>query len=113
MPGRPVRGSRTGRPIMALLDLLGRRWTLRVLWELRAEGLGFRELQTRCDSMSASVLSERLRDLRDAGILETDEAGVNRLTREGAALLKAFEPLDRWAKRWAGRAGTKDGKPAG
>ena len=34
-PGRPVRGSRTGRPVMALLDLLGRRWTLRVLSELR------------------------------------------------------------------------------
>ena len=29
-----VRGSRTGRRIMALLDLLGRRWTLRILWEL-------------------------------------------------------------------------------
>ena len=34
-PGRRVRGSATGRPIMALLDLLGRRMTLRILWELR------------------------------------------------------------------------------
>ncbi|HJV56497.1 MAG TPA: transcriptional regulator, partial [Methylomirabilota bacterium] len=34
-PGWPVRGSRTGRPIMALMDLLGRRWALRVIWELR------------------------------------------------------------------------------
>jgi DNA-binding HxlR family transcriptional regulator len=101
-PGRPVRGSRTGRPIMALLDLLGRRWTLRVLWELRTEGLGFRELQARCDSMSASVLSRRLGELRDAGILETDVAGVNRLTTDGAALLDALGPLDRWAKRWSG-----------
>jgi DNA-binding HxlR family transcriptional regulator len=86
---------------MALLDLLGRRWTLRLLWELRAEGLGFRELQGRCDSMSASVLSRRLGELRDAGIVETDAAGVNRLTTEGAALLRALGPLDRWAKRWA------------
>jgi len=39
-PGRPVRGSRTGRPIMALLDLLGRRWVLRILWELREAGYG-------------------------------------------------------------------------
>jgi DNA-binding HxlR family transcriptional regulator len=90
---------------MALLDLLGRRWTLRLLWELRSDGLGFRELQARCDSMSASVLSQRLRELREAGILETDEAGVNHLTREGAALLDAFEPLDRWAKRWSARSG--------
>ena len=35
-----VRGSRTGRPVMALLDLLGRRWTLRIVWELRDGPLG-------------------------------------------------------------------------
>jgi DNA-binding HxlR family transcriptional regulator len=35
MKKRSVRGSKSGRPIMALLDLLGRRWTLRILWELR------------------------------------------------------------------------------
>jgi DNA-binding HxlR family transcriptional regulator len=86
---------------MALLDLLGRRWTLRVLWELRGEGLGFRELQARCDSMSASVLSRRLGELREAGILESDAAGVNHLTSDGAALLDALGPLDRWAKRWS------------
>jgi DNA-binding HxlR family transcriptional regulator len=90
---------------MALLDLLGRRWTLRILWELRDEGLGFRVLQARCDAMSASVLSLRLRELREAGILETDGAGVNRLTDDGAALLDALGPLDRWAKRWASGTG--------
>src|SRR6476469_1774869 len=97
-PGRPVRGSRTGRPIMALLDLLGRRWTLRILWELRADALGFRELQARCDGMSASVLSLRLGELREAGLVETDAAGVNRLSHDGAGLLEALGPLDRWAK---------------
>lgn len=86
---------------MALLDLLGRRWTLRILWELRDQGLGFRELQARCDAMSASVLSQRLGELRNAGIVDTDRDGVNRLTRDGAALLEALGPLDRWAKRWA------------
>jgi DNA-binding HxlR family transcriptional regulator len=86
---------------MALLDLLGRRWTLRVLWELREETLGFRELQARCDAMSASVLSQRLRELREAGIVETDAAGVNRLTSDGSGLLDALGPLDRWAKRWS------------
>ena len=39
MKKRTVRGSRSGRPIMALLDLLGRRWTLRILWELREQAL--------------------------------------------------------------------------
>ena len=58
-PGRPVRGSPSGRPIMALLDLLGRRWALRMLWELREGGLSFRALQERCDGVSPSVLNTR------------------------------------------------------
>ena len=94
---------------MALLDLLGRRWTLRILWELRADALGFRELQARCDGMSASVLSLRLGELREAGLVETDAAGVNRLSRDGAALLEALGPLDRWAKRWGAIRGGKTG----
>jgi DNA-binding HxlR family transcriptional regulator len=100
-PGRPVRGSTTGRPVMVLLDLLGRRWTLRIGWELRdGSPLSFRELQSRCDSMSASVLAERLSDLRDAGIVELDEGGY-RLTGQGLDLLEALIPLDAWARRWA------------
>jgi DNA-binding HxlR family transcriptional regulator len=101
-PGRPVRGSRTGRPIMALLDLLGRRWILRVLWELRAEALGFRALQARCDGMSPSVLAQRLTDLGDAGIVEGSEVGY-RLTAAGQALLQALTPLRDWAAAWGVR----------
>jgi DNA-binding HxlR family transcriptional regulator len=97
---------------MALLDLLGRRWTLRILWELRDGGLGFRELQARCDAMSASVLSQRLRELREARILETDAAGANALTRDGAALLDALGPLDRWAKLWASGTARSPGRSA-
>ena len=63
-PGRPVRGSTTGRPIMAALDLLGRRWALRILWELRDGPVGARALRERCDGMSSSVLYERLRRAR-------------------------------------------------
>lgn len=99
-PGAPVRGSRSGRPIMALLDLLGRRWALRILWELREERLGFRELQQRCDAMSASVLSQRLGELTETGILESAD-GVYGLTKEGGRLLEALSALDGWAKRWA------------
>src|SRR4051812_17050367 len=99
LPGRAVRGSATGRPIMALLDLLGRRWTLRILWELRSGALGFRELQTRCDGMSPSVLNQRLRELKQPGIGESSDAGYA-LPRRGGELLKAFAPLERWAKTW-------------
>jgi DNA-binding HxlR family transcriptional regulator len=85
---------------MSLLDLLGRRWMLRVLWELRdGRALGFRELQSRCDGMSSSVLAQRLSELREAGIVAAD--GGYALTDSGKELLEAFDPLYRFSKRWA------------
>jgi DNA-binding HxlR family transcriptional regulator len=102
-PGQPVRGSKTGRPLMALLDLLGRRWVLRILWELRdGRPLNFRALQDACGGVSPTVLNQRLKELRDSGLLELTEEGYQ-LTRHGASLLETLEPLDAWAKRWAKR----------
>lgn len=104
-PGHPVRGSRTGRPVMALLDLLGRRWALRILWELRdGDPLTFRELQARCDDVSSSVLNDRLRELRAASIVTATPGAGYRLTAEGEDLLAALVPLDAWARRWGQRA---------
>ncbi|HEY1515553.1 MAG TPA: helix-turn-helix domain-containing protein [Solirubrobacteraceae bacterium] len=89
---------------MALLDLLGRRWALRVLWELRTgESLTFRELQARCSEVSSSVLNDRLRELRVAGIVAARPRHGYSLTTEGASLLEDLQPLDGWAKRWARR----------
>ncbi len=102
LPGSPVRGSTTGRPIMALLDLLGRRWTLRVLWELSKEPLGFRELQRRCDNMSSSMLDTRLRDLTQAGFASND-GGPWQLTPLGRDLLAKLEPLNAFATGWGRR----------
>ena len=100
LPGRPVRGSRTGRPIMALLDLLGRRWALRVLWELREEpSPTFRELQERCGAVSSSVLADRLRELDEAAIVTRSDRGYT-LTPAGADLLGRLLSLDEWASRW-------------
>lgn len=101
-PGHRVRGSATGRPLMAALDLLGRRWALRVLWELRAGPLTFRAVRDACDDVSPTVLNARLRELRDAGLVESAEGGYA-LTRAGRELGSALAPLDRWAKRWARR----------
>jgi len=102
VPGRPVRGSRSGRAIMALLDLLGRRWTLRLIWELRDGPLSFRALQAACGGVSSSVLSQRLRELRQAGVVAAGVGGYE-LTAQGAELLEASAPLAAWAERWARR----------
>ena len=106
-PGAPVRGSQTGRPLMAALDLLGRRWTLRILWELRLGPLGPRELRARCDSMSPSVLYQRLKDLRQAGLVLQDEQERYALTALGLALGEAIEPLNRWSATWAAEWGVE------
>ena len=89
---------------MALLDLLGRRWALRVIWELREEPLSFRALQARCGAISSSVLNDRLGELRAAGVVEAAADGY-RLTEEGRELLALYPPLEAWAQRWARREG--------
>jgi DNA-binding HxlR family transcriptional regulator len=86
---------------MAVLDLLGRRWALRVLWELRGGALTFRELRERCDDVSPTVLNQRLAELRETGIVELEEGRGYTCTELGTALLRALRPLSSWATRWA------------
>lgn len=100
-PGRAVRGSRTGRPIMALLDLLGRRWALRVVWELREGRLTFRALQEACGGISPSVLNERLRELRESGLLDSMGTDGYGLTALGRDLIEQVLPLVAWSTKWA------------
>ena len=108
-PGRRVRGSRTGRPIMALIDLLGRRWALRVIWELRDRRLTFRALQEACDGVSPTVLNDRLRELRDSLLIDLTSEGYG-LTALGRELLTLFLPLVEWSTRWArARPATQSG----
>ena len=87
---------------MVLLDALGRRWALRVLWELRGGALTFRALQEACGGVSPSVLAERVRELGELGFVESSDDGY-RLTEDGRDLETVLLPLDAWAKRWAQR----------
>jgi DNA-binding HxlR family transcriptional regulator len=104
MKKRGVRGSSTGRPIMALLDLLGRRWALRIVWELRDDrALTSRALRTACDDASPTVLQARLSELRDAGLIELLPGDGYRLTGIGKELFETFLPLHRFAERWSKR----------
>jgi len=86
---------------MAALDLLGRRWALRLLWELRDGPIGARGLLDRCDGLSSSVLYDRLRELTAAHLIERGDDGAYQLTQLGTDLGTALEPLDAWALRWA------------
>ncbi len=89
--------------MLVLLDLLGRRWALRILWELRQAPASFQALQARCDSMSTSVLSQRLAELREAQLVDKDQSGAYRLTEPGTQLLARLDGMDEWTREW-GRA---------
>lgn len=89
----------TRRGTLALLDLFGRRWALRILWELRDGPLSFRDLQARCDSMSTSVLTRRLRELREAGVAERRSDGSYRLAATGQALVDGLRRWEEWVER--------------
>ena len=84
---------------MVLLDLLGRRWTLRVLWVLRDGPATFGALQA--GEISTSVLTQRLRELGAAGLIERSGDGRYALTPRGRELGEHLLPLHAWAERWA------------
>ena len=86
---------------MAALDLLGRRWSLRVLWELRDGPIGARALRDRCDGMSPSVLYQRLDELTGARLIGRTDDQRYQLTPLGRELRTALDPLEQWSSRWA------------
>lgn len=91
---------------MVVLDVLGRRGALRVLWELRGDSpLTFRALQEACETNPGS-LNTRLKDLRELGIIEHDDGGY-RLSESGRDLLKTLESLQAWSERWVSRRGAQ------
>ena len=86
---------------MVLLDTLGKRWTLRLIWELNQSGSGtFRELQARCEDVSPTSLNSRLKELRELDLIELGETGYA-LTKQGLSLSHLLKPLDQWANQWA------------
>lgn len=100
-PGTPVRGSRSGSAIMALFDLLGRRWAMGVLWTLSKQGVStFRELEAACESISPAVLNTRLQELREAGLVEKVEGGYA-ATPIGKEVYQCLLPLSNTSKKWA------------
>ena len=92
----------------AIFDLLGRRWAMRLLWELRNGRVGFRALQGRCE-VSSSILGNRLRELAAAGLVDSEGGTRYGLTPLGRELVMAMRPLVRWAAGWEGTLTAIDG----
>lgn len=100
IPGEKVRGSETGAPIMAIMDLLGRKWALGVIWNMTSEPMTFREIQKLCESISPSILNSRIKDLREADIITRSVNGYY-LTGRGIEIKEILTPLGLWSNNWA------------
>ena len=109
-PGQPVRGSKTGAPIMALFDLLGRRWAMGVLWTLSESGPAtFRALAEKCDSISPTVLNVRLKELQAARFVEKSVSGYV-VTALGRRIYEQLVPLGETAKIWSRTLASEPGE---
>jgi DNA-binding HxlR family transcriptional regulator len=101
--GECVRADAT---LVRALDLLGKRWTGVVLATLRGGPAGFRALSRAVEGISDSMLSERLSELTDAGLVSRTVAEgpplsvAYALTDAGRALLPALEQIGRWAEEY-------------
>ena len=91
----------SSRPIMRLLDLLGKKWMLRIVWELSKSNHTFRELQAACGDISPTIVNRRVKELVTANLVEkTDESGYG-LTPLGRELVSMLGPMNQWSKKWA------------
>ena len=98
--GKAVRGSSSGKPTMVLLDVLGTKWTLRILWELVDCTFNFRDLRNQCDNISPTILNNRLKELRVLKLVTHNENGYS-LTSRGSELISYLLPLHAWAEEWS------------
>ncbi|SUD49071.1 Uncharacterized HTH-type transcriptional regulator ytcD [Nocardia otitidiscaviarum] len=101
-PPAASRADAADLPLLAVMDLVGQRWVLRVLWELEPGPLGFLELRRRMGNCSSSMLSVRLQRLQSAGAVVKQTDRSYELTPAGRELATALEPLWAWSRRWSG-----------
>lgn len=100
VPGKPVRGSKSGQPIMALFDLLGRNWSMGIIWHLSNGSCTFRQLQAYCETVSPTTLNLRLKELTNSFIIEKTVDGYT-LTELGKRLFDLLQPMGKLAKEWS------------
>jgi DNA-binding HxlR family transcriptional regulator len=88
------------------IELIGRRWTGAILCSLIEGPRRFGELGKVVPGLSDRLLSQRLRELEEEGLVQRDvEAGTPvrvtySLTETGEALGPAISELKAWAKHW-------------
>lgn len=92
-----IRRAPTSSQMGHALAIAGRRWALRIVWELRVGPLNFRALRSACGDISPSVLQDRLHELRDLGLVEKIPQLGYRLSTNGERLFQVLAQLEKWS----------------
>jgi DNA-binding HxlR family transcriptional regulator len=107
MEFRPMRSKGYGQfcPVSIAAEVLSERWTLLVLREMLSGSTRFNDLHRGVPLMSASLLSQRLRDLEGAGLIErrplpTAKGYSYHLTESGEALRPIITGIGLWASKY-------------
>lgn len=84
------------------IEIIGRRWTGAVLYALFKGPLRFGEIRDSIPEISDRMLSERLRELEQLGIVAHEAEGAlrYRLTPRGEALRPVMNQIQLWAEAW-------------
>jgi len=90
----------------AAIELIGKRWSGAIIWSLSGGALRYGELKRAVPGLSDRLLSQRLRELEAAGLVEREVQDdlpvrvIYRLSEKGDGLRPAIASLGQWAERW-------------
>jgi DNA-binding HxlR family transcriptional regulator len=94
-------------PIAIAAEIVAERWTPLLVRALCMGATHFNEIHESVPKMSSALLSKRLRELEQAGVIRRTEGaggrGEYRLTEAGEALFPVLEAMGFWAQRWLKR----------
>src|SRR3981081_510515 len=92
---------RYGCPVEFSIDLLSGKWKTVILSRLKLRPMRYGELRQDIPSLSDKVLTERLRDLCEAGFVKQERSGATSrycLTKRGELLKPMLQALDDWGQ---------------
>ena len=98
-------------PVEVAVEVLGGRWTPVILAHLKEGVHRYGELRRRMPDISEKMLTQRLRELERAGLVERSARPGNlpsvsyRLSEQGRELEPVLEALYRWGERRAAITG--------
>jgi DNA-binding HxlR family transcriptional regulator len=91
-------------PVSKATEILCQRWTPLILRELLVGSSRFNEIRRGVPTCSPALLSKRLKELEQAGVVVrtvTDDGPVYGLTDAGLELFPIIQGLGVWGQRWA------------